>query len=45
MARRARRLESVLVQVVHLAKQVGTDSRLTKMRWKDKNNLTVLKES
>ena len=45
MARRARRLESVLVQVVYLAKQAGTDSRLTKMRWKDKNNLTVLKES
>nr|DAX02663.1 MAG TPA: hypothetical protein [Bacteriophage sp.] len=29
MARRARRSESVFVQVVHLAKQVGTDSRLT----------------
>lgn len=43
-------MESVLVQVVHLAKQAGTDSRLTKMRltkmrWKDKNNITVLKES
>ena len=45
MTRRARRSESVLVQVVYLAKQAGTDSRLTKMRWKDKNNLTVLKES
>lgn len=45
MARRARRLESVLVQVVYLAKQAETDSRLTKMRWKNKNNLTVLKES
>jgi hypothetical protein len=45
MARRARRSDSVFVQVVYLAKQAETDSRLTKMRWKDKNNITVLKES
>lgn len=38
-------MDSVFVQVVYLAKQAETDSRLTKMRWKDKNNLTVLKES
>nr|DAR19935.1 MAG TPA: hypothetical protein [Bacteriophage sp.] len=30
MARRARRSDSVFVQVVYLAKQVETDSRLTK---------------
>lgn len=38
-------MDSVFVQVVYLAKQAETDSRLTKMRWKNKNNLTVLKES
>jgi hypothetical protein len=38
-------MDSVFVQVVYLAKQAETDSRLTKMRWKKKHNLTVLKES